>query len=459
VRVLALLALSASLLAQEVDWVERLAKGARKERVKAARELGRAGGSDAIAALELALDDADEEVRTAAASALVRLDAGSAKVVDVSSDALSSESWYVRWQACLVLRGMGPDATDAVPPLLNALFDEKADVTQEAFLALCAIAPFEDHVLAAFVRLLESDLKVDRAALLTRLAKARRLAPCKSWLAEELRANRHGLRERAYELLRRIGAFDVWTKAVEDPDAHVRGLAAEALGKRRHPDAVPALLKAAADESVEVRRSAMRALGELGPAAAQAVPRIVEAFADGDRGVRLAAVEAAARLQRPGVAAGPGLVRVLGAADEVLVAKAREALRAVGATAFESTLVTGWDRTGPEPVWRVRLRLAVDARGNAEVYGGLLGALRENRLGKAYVEALRAILDADVEPHLREVLARGASPKARECAAFLLGRLARDEEKARAALEKARLDASGEVRAAAREAVEQLGSR
>ncbi|NJL37835.1 MAG: HEAT repeat domain-containing protein [Leptolyngbyaceae cyanobacterium RM2_2_4] len=51
---------------------------------------------------------------------------------------------------------------------------------------------------------------------------------------------------------------------LSDPDATVRGSAAEALGKIGDEDAIPALTEALSDENREVRQRVAKALGKIG---------------------------------------------------------------------------------------------------------------------------------------------------------------------------------------------------
>ncbi len=64
------------------------------------------------------------------------------------------------------------------------------------------------------------------------------------------------------------------TKALSDPDAHVRWLAADVLGRigPAAEDAVPALVDTIdRDADENVKKAAVRALGQIGPDAEDAV--------------------------------------------------------------------------------------------------------------------------------------------------------------------------------------------
>src|SRR5262245_49700107 len=73
--------------------------------------------------------------------------------------------------------------------------------------------------------------------------------------------------------------FAQWRAMLGHPDAKVRGRAATALGLGPFgKQSVPALLQSLADKDPEVRRSAIIALGDIGPNAAEAVPVLATAL-------------------------------------------------------------------------------------------------------------------------------------------------------------------------------------
>jgi HEAT repeat protein len=66
---------------------------------------------------------------------------------------------------------------------------------------------------------------------------------------------------------------------------------------------VPALTTALGSADASVRRSAVEALGRIGPAAAEAVPALTIALGDADVRVRQSAVEALRQIQSASPAA------------------------------------------------------------------------------------------------------------------------------------------------------------
>ena len=114
-------------------------------------------------------------------------------------------------------------------------------------------------------------------------------------------------------------SLEEWSTGLYVPDARVRSRAATALGLGRFgKPAVPPLLHALKDEYEEVRRSALIALGNLGPDAADAIPALVPLLAVSDEETKKLA---GAALTRIGPAAIPVLLAELrsnGAAGEAL---------------------------------------------------------------------------------------------------------------------------------------------
>ena len=90
-------------------------------------------------------------------------------------------------------------------------------------------------------------------------------------------------------------AVDGLLAALKDPDTDVRAQAAWALGQMRARRALPALLNAMSDEA-DVRRSVVRALGEIQDPATVTV--LTAALQDPDAKVRRYAARALARFKK-----------------------------------------------------------------------------------------------------------------------------------------------------------------
>ncbi len=131
-----------------------------------------------------------------------------------------------------------------------------------------------------------------------------------------------------------------WMSALGHGDAGSRWRAAQALGSygAEAAPAVPALVAALADPSVEVRWRSAEALGLVGPAAAAAVPALARCLSDNDALVRTEGTKALGLLGPAASAAVPQLARGLAASD---VAIRRESARALGRMGSSSSSAVG----------------------------------------------------------------------------------------------------------------------
>ena len=213
-----------------------------------AEALGWCGKSDdagVVPALAAALNDADEEVRGLATVGLRRMKLSPEMAIQVCCEqlknsphaetalrrfgqsavpslirALGAKDAATREKAARALSGIGEAAAEASPPLIQALRDGDADVRLAVAKALWSITKEAQKVVPALAHLLE-----------------RKWPPSPE--ADELRRR---FLMAVIESLGRIG-----------PPAQV---------------AIPALLDKTGDENRHVRESAIRALRQIGPAAA-----------------------------------------------------------------------------------------------------------------------------------------------------------------------------------------------
>ncbi len=103
------------------------------KRQQAALVLG-SSGKDAVPFLIEALKDADKEVRTVAAGALISIGPEAKSAVGTLIRALEDGYYFVRWNAATALGEIGDrEAAQALGQLLD---DEYAEVRQAAFAAL-----------------------------------------------------------------------------------------------------------------------------------------------------------------------------------------------------------------------------------------------------------------------------------------------------------------------------------
>jgi HEAT repeat protein len=420
------------------------------------RGLARAGGDRAVDAARAALDDAEPSVRAAAAVALVRLDASSARVVDVLAEALSNPDWYTRWDACVALGLLGKAASAAVPALLDAATDKQKDLAREAVIALSRIAPKDPQIGADLVRLLQSDRDLDRKALLRAIRDSGHIALATDWLAREMMSDRHGLRRDAARLLAECGVEGTarLSEMLADPDPYLR---AGAIYELARSDKVgPAVfLPALKDSAPTIRRAAIDGLTRR--KAKETAPRIAELLSDEDPHVRIRAAWAIEGLGAPVPSAAPGLVRLVAEGDKDTAAAALAAMRATGSAALAKFLDC-YDAAAPgaeKREWTVQLRPRGGSEENAAALELLLAAIEDKAHGPALVAALQETLASDQDALLVEKL-RSDEEAVRRATAVLLGYLGRDRAGAIRALGKAARDESPDVQAAAAQAVERL---
>jgi HEAT repeat protein/lysophospholipase L1-like esterase len=280
-------------------------------RAAAAFALGEVGppAAAALPRLGALLQDADARVRAGAAYALGRLGPEARRFVSPLVGCLGDADERVRWRAGDALgkiglerealpvllplvqgrgpgRGLaaeavgrlGPGAAEAVPDLMAAARDDRAEVRWRAVWALGRIGP-----LAA------PALPVVRAALAD---------PDLRWRAAEALG---GFGPAAAE------AVPDLLPLLADPSSNVRWRTATALGSIRSGVAASALARAVHDPAENVRLAAVIALVDVPAPLSVAEPALLDALRDPDSRVRLHAVRGLGRLGSPSQGARRGL--------------------------------------------------------------------------------------------------------------------------------------------------------
>jgi HEAT repeat protein len=155
-----------------------------------------------------ALKDPDESVRAHACGALQDVIPHDPKIISALTDAVRDKSEFVRTSAIYSLKQIGsPDASPAVPALIAALQDKKADVREGAAEALGKIGAVTPQVVPALI-----------AALKDKNEEVRRAA---ATAFEDIGGVGNG--KEAIPAL-----WEVWNK---DPDPFAKSAAGRALGK------------------------------------------------------------------------------------------------------------------------------------------------------------------------------------------------------------------------------------
>ena len=157
--------------------------------------------------------------------------------------------------------------------------------------------------------------------------------------------NRPGLFDRA---LTRLGRHVSWLRFEPSTDHQLRQRAAEQLAARplcEHPAAIPALIRALADDSSVVVEEAQRSLRRLGPQAA--VPALAQALVSRQKTIRLHAAEVLRDLGRDAAPAIPALLTLLHDRDPGIRVVAAYTLGNVGGEPALNALTAALSDTSP----------------------------------------------------------------------------------------------------------------
>ena len=352
----------------------RLASSDLVTRRAAARELATLGTQRARPLVLHALEDADDDVKLAAATSAIRLHIEEAAVAVLPW--LGGPAPSLRSAACEVARAL-PDAR-AVPALARALGDTETGVRAAAAEALGAYGGNADATPPLLGKLDDPSPHVREVIVraLARLGDGRAVVPL-------------------------VGK-------AQDSVPEVRQAVARALGDLGDPRAVQALLLQLRDNVVDVRVEALGALGKL--RAADAVDSIAPLAVDRNGLLRRAAIAALGRIATP--AAVHALVATLGLGDDsgggVDATPAREALVASGAAAVADVAAVLERPAAPAAAASAAWVLgALHARDRAPA---IVAAMRRGTLPTA--AALHALAGAGTSESLPVVLEFVSDPNA-----------------------------------------------
>ncbi|MDY6903767.1 MAG: HEAT repeat domain-containing protein [Thermodesulfobacteriota bacterium] len=278
-------------------------------RMAAATVLGRIGpgARDALPDLRDMLDDDSYAVREASAGAMARIigpdwvsEADRDMMVLVYINRLGSADWTVRVDAANQLAQMGPAGADAVSALVAALLEEinysyywQQQYNKVRRAAANALGEMRFAARAANPSLIKASRFQDTGVRLEAVRALGKIGP-KS-IITEIKTSEENL---PFAFMNfpdaEITVIGALKSALQDPDAAVRGEAANALGVFGvYADkTVPNLVNALSDKDMNDRRKAAQVLGRFGPKTDAAVEALVAALDDADAGVRQAAATA-----------------------------------------------------------------------------------------------------------------------------------------------------------------------
>jgi len=443
-------------------------------RSAAAETLGLMGpeARPAIDDLKLVLHDEDVSVRLYAAQALWVMDRQhTAAVIPVFTKALNARDTSHRATAAYMLGRIGPQARQAVGPLIEALKSDDADLKERAAFALGAIGPDSAAavpLLIALARQGDVHLREQAVNALRGIGPAAKEAV--PLLIELLKADNLTLRGRAVLALASIGpdaraAVPALAEAIRDnKDPSMQLFLAQAvwLVEGNVQQALPALCDLALDDSLDskVRKEAIQVLGRMGPTARVAYTVLAQLKEQADEELLLAIEPALARMGPPTRQDVPNLMAALSAATSLRYRIAVvQTLWLLGPEAKEAVpaLLTVFKGSREVPL-RVAIAEAFEAmREEArEAVPALIDALAEKgqELKVAALEALAAMGPESKEalPVLRDLLQDKAAG-VRAAAALCVGAIGKEARPALAQLGELVKDEDAAVRLYAAQAL------
>lgn len=338
-------------------------------RLQAVTALGRIG-PDAVEAVILAFKDDDAEVRQEAARVLGSMDKNDKGVVPALIKAMRDPAPAVRGQASMALQALRPDAQAVLAELTPLLDDRNLDVRLAGIRFLGEFGPLAVSRLAVLLKDPEPAIWREASSTLEKVSAPEKvLFPALVPLLTDENAT---TRQNAVNILWRCGAPAVphLLRALKDPAPTVRLAAVRSLDKGTADTKVifPALVQALGDEHPAVRGSAASTLGRFGT---PALPHLAEALKDRDFGVRQYAV-----LALPGLQSAPKeVLPLLEQARKDEVARVRQsaafALASFGLPAVPHLIELLGD--SDEGVWKQAVESLKDMRAKTDGLVKLLG--------------------------------------------------------------------------------------
>jgi len=373
-----------------------LADGAPEARAWAAGALGRVGveAAPALESLMSALDSPDHAVRQSALGTLQQIDPE--RTVARLTELLRSRDPRVRRWAANGLGAFGRRARGAIPKLLSVL-EEGDSATKEIVVTTLLHVDPEAAVssLADMLRHSSQSIRHLAASRLGSLGEAAR--PATPALAELIRERPTSIS--GSEAIRTLLALDpdvvveVLGELLEHPNWTLREQALSqlrVLGKRGRP-LTPLVLEALEDGPEALRSTAARALGHV--EAIETIPRLIELLEHPDVFVRKAAAQALGELGPAAAEAAPALVGVLCREESYPHRSVSRALRKISAPAVPA-LVDALKSEEPQARERVvslLARMGPGARAAVPALEALVTRDRDPRVRKASEAAVKAI--------------------------------------------------------------------
>ncbi|MCP4396895.1 MAG: NACHT domain-containing protein [bacterium] len=378
-----------------------------------------------IPTLIQALRNQHEGLRNAAAEALAQ--SRSEQTIAALAEGLEDEKEYVRRLAVKTLKEIGGE--QAIPPLLQACHDADKELRLTAVEALGQIGAQESdmssrlRIVSALVKTLDDEVSSVQWAAAYALGQIRDRDTIPA-LVQALRKNQTHVNRAISDALRHTvthRSASHMLKALNDPNVNVRRTAVNILGELGEcdPEIVPALLHCMQDADNTVRRDAIGALGEL--QSVQAIPLLIEMLKAPEWELRWAAAGALGRI-------GPSeaveqLLPLLQDSDGYVCRAAAEALGHSGDGRTIPHLLHALN--SKNPYVQQAAGKALGEVGKSMTVPYILQAIKEGEqdvIRKDLEDALRYVSDASVVPFLLEAL-QDETPQVRRVAVNTLGHL------------------------------------
>jgi HEAT repeat protein len=242
--------------------------------------------SDIVAALMLALQDSDENVRERAAATLGSLGPAAKEAIPALARGLKDSDLWVRKEAASAIGEIGEGDSTGLAALINALNDNDYMVSTEASSSLARLRPASRVAIPELLKLRrtvsrDSD---DSAHLI-------------GWDIQLIDENDPSI-------------IPALLKDLSDPEPNIAATAAYSLGyfDRGNPTVMAALIAALNSEHSIVRKNAVEGLGSIGPSASEAIPALVSALKKDEQNLHSIVPDA---LRKIGIEAIPALLEAL----------------------------------------------------------------------------------------------------------------------------------------------------
>jgi HEAT repeat protein len=312
--------------------------------------------------------------------------------VPALGEALAAGEPAVRWHAAKVLGTLGSAAKPAAPALEKAMGDPSLRVGMEAAYALVRVGAEPKGPLDFLAKQLDNEDPEARFLGLAMLGRMGRLA------RDRLPAMAARLKD-AHPFIRGYAARVLVPQA-----AFVREAAGDLAALLADPSVDLSeegkdYLEARPGLRDDIRTSAARALGGMGPAARPALPALVAALKEGDAGLRQYAADALRQLGPEAKAAVPELIKGATSPNEEECLRSIATIGAVGPAAKEAvpTLLKLMDyKNTPKdnravPAVRRSAAAALADIAAAEAVGPLTTAMTADASTDVRIEATRAL--------------------------------------------------------------------